>query len=78
MSRLSATAAALAVAASSSTACEASPIVRGWGETAVAPTPPLGWSSWNYWGCNINATILMESAGGSLGSVGGGGGRCVS
>ncbi len=28
----------------------------------VARTPPMGWNSWNYWHCAVNATILMDTA----------------
>ncbi len=28
----------------------------------VARTPPMGWNSWDYWHCAVNATILMDSA----------------
>jgi alpha-galactosidase len=28
----------------------------------VALTPPMGYNTWNYWSCSVNATILMEAA----------------
>ena len=34
-------------------------VASGWD---VARTPPLGWNSWNYWNCGVNATVLMETA----------------
>ncbi len=64
MARLQALAAALAAAAtvtgaSTAAASSVSPLFA---PTPMAPTPPLGWSSWNFWGCNINGTILMQAA----------------
>ncbi|NLO72244.1 MAG: glycoside hydrolase family 27 protein [Porphyromonadaceae bacterium] len=29
---------------------------------SLAPTPPMGWNSWNIFGCNINEKIIMEIA----------------
>jgi len=34
-------------------------IARAWD---VANTPPLGFSTWNLYGCSVNATILMNTA----------------
>ena len=28
----------------------------------VAHTPPMGWNSWNYWNCRVNATVLSDAA----------------
>jgi len=28
----------------------------------LAPTPPMGWNSWNHFGCNINENIIKEMA----------------
>lgn len=28
----------------------------------VADTPPMGWNSWNSFGCGVNATILQNTA----------------
>lgn len=29
---------------------------------ALAPTPPMGWNSWNKFGCNVSETLIMEIA----------------
>jgi alpha-galactosidase len=34
----------------------------GVGAWDVAATPPMGWNSWDYWHCEVNATILMDTA----------------
>ena len=31
-------------------------------ENGAAPTPPMGWASWNLFGRNINETIVAEMA----------------
>ena len=31
-------------------------------DNGLARTPPMGWNSWNHWGCNINETIIVETA----------------
>ncbi|MEU9826180.1 glycoside hydrolase family 27 protein [Micromonospora chersina] len=31
-------------------------------ENGVARTPPMGWNSWNSFGCNINETLIRQSA----------------
>jgi len=31
-------------------------------ENGVARTPPLGWNSWNTFGCNINETLIRQMA----------------
>jgi hypothetical protein len=28
----------------------------------LAPTPPMGWNSWNNFGCNVDETLIMEIA----------------
>ena len=28
----------------------------------LAPVPPMGWNSWNKFGCNVNEKMLMETA----------------
>ena len=28
----------------------------------LAPTPPMGWNSWNNFGCNVSAKLIMEMA----------------
>lgn len=28
----------------------------------LAPTPPMGWNSWNHFGCNINEEIIKQTA----------------
>ena len=35
-------------------------VALGWDSPAVAP--PLGWNSNNYWGCGVNASVLMQAA----------------
>ena len=29
---------------------------------ALCPTPPMGWNSWNRFGCDVNEQLLMEAA----------------
>lgn len=29
---------------------------------ALAPTPPMGWNSWNKFGCNVSESLIMEIA----------------
>lgn len=29
---------------------------------ALCPTPPMGWNSWNKFGCDVNEQLLMEAA----------------
>jgi alpha-galactosidase len=31
-------------------------------ENGVARTPPMGWNTWNSFGCNINETLIRQSA----------------
>src|SRR4051794_8833990 len=31
-------------------------------ENGVARTPPMGWDSWNTFGCNINETLIRQMA----------------
>ncbi|NES27094.1 alpha-galactosidase [Micromonospora terminaliae] len=31
-------------------------------ENGVARTPPMGWNSWNSFGCNINETLIRQTA----------------
>ena len=28
----------------------------------VAPTPPMGWNSWNHWFCNVSETVIEQAA----------------
>ena len=30
--------------------------------TGLAPTPPLGWNSWNHFGCNVSEETLKSAA----------------
>ncbi len=30
--------------------------------TALAPTPPMGWNSWNRFGCDVDENMIMEMA----------------
>lgn len=27
----------------------------------VGLTPPMGWNSWNYYGCNINESVIINA-----------------
>ena len=38
----------------------ASVVVAGEG---LAPTPPMGWNSWNKFGCNVSEKLVREAAG---------------
>ncbi|NUT97833.1 MAG: alpha-galactosidase, partial [Saccharothrix sp.] len=29
-------------------------------ENGVSRTPPMGWNSWNTFGCNINETLIRQ------------------
>ncbi|MEV8443930.1 alpha-galactosidase, partial [Actinosynnema sp. NPDC051121] len=29
-------------------------------ENSVARTPPMGWNSWNTFGCNINESLIKQ------------------
>ena len=29
---------------------------------ALCPTPPMGWNSWNRFGCDVNEQLLMGAA----------------
>ena len=29
---------------------------------ALCPTPPMGWNSWNKFGCDVSEKLLMEAA----------------
>ncbi len=31
-------------------------------DNGLAETPPMGWNSWNHYGCNIDANIIKETA----------------
>jgi alpha-galactosidase len=31
-------------------------------DNGLGRTPPMGWNSWNHFGCNINETIIRETA----------------
>ena len=31
-------------------------------DNGLGRTPPMGWNSWNHFGCNINETIVKETA----------------
>ena len=31
-------------------------------ENGVARTPPMGWNTWNTFGCNINETLIRQMA----------------
>src|SRR5688500_1164088 len=31
-------------------------------ENGVARTPPMGWNTWNTFGCNINETLIRQTA----------------
>ena len=33
--------------------------VLGWN---VANTPPMGWNSWNFFGCSVTGQVLMDTA----------------
>src|SRR6476619_5768552 len=28
----------------------------------IAPTPPMGWNSWNKFGCNVSESLIREAA----------------
>src|SRR5438309_12114811 len=30
--------------------------------TSLAPTPPMGWNSWNKFGCNVSDKLIREMA----------------
>ncbi|MFZ5941635.1 MAG: glycoside hydrolase family 27 protein [Bacteroidota bacterium] len=36
--------------------------VSGQKFSGLAPTPPMGWNSWNQFGCNVNEKLIMEIA----------------
>ncbi|HEY5087186.1 MAG TPA: glycoside hydrolase family 27 protein, partial [Gemmatimonadaceae bacterium] len=31
-------------------------------DNGLALTPPMGWNSWNHFGCNVNESLIMETA----------------
>lgn len=31
-------------------------------DNGLGRTPPMGWNSWNHFGCNINETVVRETA----------------
>ncbi len=31
-------------------------------DNGVARTPPMGWNTWNTFGCNINETLIRQTA----------------
>lgn len=37
------------------------PFCLGW-DNGLGKTPQMGWNSWNFYGCGINETIVMEAA----------------
>jgi alpha-galactosidase len=39
----------------------ASPSPPATDDTTLAATPPMGWNSWNHFGCDINAEIIRET-----------------
>ncbi|MEU4769387.1 cellulose binding domain-containing protein [Actinosynnema sp. NPDC023794] len=52
--------AALLVAAGMVTVLNADPDPARALENGVARTPPMGWNSWNTFGCNINETLIRQ------------------
>ncbi|CAL9754786.1 unnamed protein product, partial [Musa acuminata subsp. burmannicoides] len=38
------------------------PIVRNLLANGLGMTPPMGWNTWNHFYCDINETIIRESA----------------
>jgi alpha-galactosidase len=36
--------------------------VRGQGSEALAATPPMGWNSWNKFGCDVRESLIRETA----------------
>jgi len=31
-------------------------------QSSLAPTPPMGWNSWNKFGCKIDESLMRETA----------------
>jgi alpha-galactosidase len=31
-------------------------------DNGVGRTPPMGWNSWNHFGCNINENLIKQTA----------------
>ena len=31
-------------------------------DNGLGITPPMGWNSWNHYGCNINESVVKETA----------------
>ena len=60
---LSVTAAAAGPAAALNTAVpdKAAPDKAALGN-GLALTPPMGWNDWNSFGCNVNATLVQQTA----------------
>ena len=52
--------AGLAVLAAAGVVLPASPAAAL--DNGVARTPPMGWNSWNTFGCNINETLIRQTA----------------
>ena len=40
----------------------ASPVPRQQAAAGLAPTPPMGWNSWNRFGCDISEQLIRETA----------------
>jgi alpha-galactosidase len=61
MKRWTAIIAAGALLISGATAVLGAPAARAL-DNGVARTPPMGWNSWNTFGCNINETLIRQMA----------------
>src|SRR5213593_4111751 len=46
----------------------ASPAARATLENGLARTPPMGWNSWNHFGCNVSEQLIREEADAIAGS----------
>ncbi|MBM7086973.1 alpha-galactosidase, partial [Micromonospora sp. MMS20-R2-29] len=55
---LTAVAAGLLLVAGPAVALRTSPALAL--DNGVARTPPMGWNSWNTFGCNINETLIRQ------------------
>lgn len=42
--------------------CLAAPIAQAQKFQGLAPTPPMGWNSWNKFGCNVNEELIRQMA----------------
>src|SRR5947199_8474100 len=40
----------------------ASPTARATLDNKLARTPPMGWNSWNHFGCDVSAQLIRETA----------------